>query len=143
MFLLRSHTILCSNQSLFNSHISRVHISKSKSCFNVKSSTYYFHMKGKHLGRFSNLYWCTFKCYSVPLPRLSYIYWPILFKKIRTTICLYVIQTIMVIILLCDLIIDFRGVFRTSRTAKMKIFAKIVKSTLTQISKFHYMFRFT
>ena len=29
--------------------MSRVHISKNKRCFNVKSSTYYFHMKTKIL----------------------------------------------------------------------------------------------
>ena len=29
------------------SHTWRTHISKSKSCFNMKSSTYYFHMKKK------------------------------------------------------------------------------------------------
>ena len=34
------------------SHISRARISKSKRCFNVKSSTYYFHMKDKDIGRF-------------------------------------------------------------------------------------------
>ena len=38
----------------------RVHISKSKRCFNVKSSTYYFHMKKKILADFQI-------CISVPL----------------------------------------------------------------------------
>ena len=32
--------------------MSRAHISKSKRCFNVKSSTYYFHMKTKILADF-------------------------------------------------------------------------------------------
>ena len=35
-----------------SSHISRVHISKIKSCFNLKFSTYYFHMKTKILSDF-------------------------------------------------------------------------------------------
>ena len=35
-----------------NKHISRAHISKSKRCFNVKSSTYYFHIKTKILADF-------------------------------------------------------------------------------------------
>ena len=30
------------------SHISRAHISKSKPCFNVKSSTYYFHIRPRY-----------------------------------------------------------------------------------------------
>ena len=34
------------------SHTSRAHISKSKRCFNVKSSTYYFHVKTKILPDF-------------------------------------------------------------------------------------------
>ena len=34
------------------SRISRVHISKSKRCFNVKSSIYYLHMKTKILADF-------------------------------------------------------------------------------------------
>ena len=34
------------------SHISRAYISKSKRCFNVKSSTYYLHMKTKILTDF-------------------------------------------------------------------------------------------
>ena len=42
------------------SHISRAHISKSKMYFNVKSSTYYFHMKTKTLADFE-------MCISVPL----------------------------------------------------------------------------
>ena len=42
------------------SHISRVHISQSKRCFNVKSLTYYFHMKTKILTAFHI-------CISVPL----------------------------------------------------------------------------
>ena len=33
-------------------HISRAHISKNKRRFNVKSSTYYFHMKTKMLADF-------------------------------------------------------------------------------------------
>ena len=40
--------------------MSRAHISKSKRCFNMKSSTYYFHMKRK--------IWSDFQiCISVPL----------------------------------------------------------------------------
>ena len=39
---------------------SRAHISKNKRCFNVKSSTYYFHMKTKILTNFQI-------CISVPL----------------------------------------------------------------------------
>ena len=46
-----------------NKHISRAHISKSKRCFNVKSSTYYFHMKTKILADFQI-------CISVPLTEL-------------------------------------------------------------------------
>ena len=42
------------------SHISRAHISKSKRCFNVKSSTYYFLMKTKIFTDFQI-------CISVPL----------------------------------------------------------------------------
>ena len=42
------------------SHISRSHISKSKRCFNVKSSTYYFHLKTKILADFQI-------CISVPI----------------------------------------------------------------------------
>ena len=42
------------------SRISRAHITESKSCFNVKSSTYYFHMKMKILADFQI-------CISVPL----------------------------------------------------------------------------
>ena len=42
------------------SRISRAHISKTKRCFNVKSSTYYFHMKTKILVDFQI-------CLSVPL----------------------------------------------------------------------------
>ena len=42
------------------SHILRAHISKSKMCFNVKSSTYYFHMNTKILADFQ-------VCISVPL----------------------------------------------------------------------------
>ena len=42
------------------SHISRLHISKSKRCFNVKSSVYYFHMRINILADF-----CI--CISVPL----------------------------------------------------------------------------
>ena len=42
------------------SHISRAHILKSKMYFNVKSSTYYFHMKAKTLADFE-------MCISVPL----------------------------------------------------------------------------
>ena len=34
------------------SHISRVDISESKKCFNVKSTTYYFHRKAKILAGF-------------------------------------------------------------------------------------------
>ena len=34
------------------SYISRAHISKRKRCFNVKSSTYYFHMNTKILADF-------------------------------------------------------------------------------------------
>ena len=45
------------------SHNSRAHISKSKRCLNVKSSTYYFHMKTKILGEFQI-------CISVPLIEL-------------------------------------------------------------------------
>ena len=41
-------------------HISRPHISKSKRCFNVKSSTCYFHMKTKILVDFQI-------CISLPL----------------------------------------------------------------------------
>ena len=47
------------------SRISRVHISKSKMCFNVKSSTYYFHMKTKILADFQI-------CISVPLIRSKF-----------------------------------------------------------------------
>ena len=39
-------------QRHFTSHISHAHISKSKRSFNVKSSTYYFHMKTKILADF-------------------------------------------------------------------------------------------
>ena len=42
------------------SHISCAHISKNKKCFNVKFSTYYFHMKTKILADFQI-------CISVPL----------------------------------------------------------------------------
>ena len=41
-------------------YISRAYTSKSKSCFNMKSSTYYFHMKAKILADFQI-------CISVPL----------------------------------------------------------------------------
>ena len=44
------------------SHISRAHISKCKRCFNVKSSTYYFHMKAKIFTDFQI-------CISVPLKK--------------------------------------------------------------------------
>ena len=40
--------------------ISHAHISKSKGCFNLKSSAYYFHMKTKILADFQI-------CVSVPL----------------------------------------------------------------------------
>ena len=43
-----------------HSRISRAHISKSKICFNVKSSAYYFRMKTKILADFQI-------CISVPL----------------------------------------------------------------------------
>ena len=36
------------------SHISRVDISESKKCFNVKSTTYYFHRKAKILAGFKS-----------------------------------------------------------------------------------------
>ena len=42
------------------SHISPVYISKSKNCFNVKCSTYYFHLKTKILADFQI-------CISAPL----------------------------------------------------------------------------
>ena len=42
------------------SHISRAHISKSKRCFDAKSSTYYFQMTTKILADFQI-------CISVPL----------------------------------------------------------------------------
>ena len=42
------------------SHISRAHIPESKTCFSVKSLTYYFHMKTKILGDFKI-------CIDVPL----------------------------------------------------------------------------
>ena len=42
------------------SHISRVHISKSKRCFSLISSTYYFHLKTKIVADFEI-------CISVPL----------------------------------------------------------------------------
>ena len=42
------------------SHMSRAHVSKSKICFNVKSSTYYFHTKTKILAGFQI-------CIGVPL----------------------------------------------------------------------------
>ena len=42
------------------SDISRAHIPKIKMCFNVKSATYYFHMKMKILADFQI-------CISVPL----------------------------------------------------------------------------
>ena len=42
------------------SHISHAHVSESKRCFNVKSSTYCFHMKTKILADFQI-------CISVPL----------------------------------------------------------------------------
>ena len=48
------------------SHISRLHISKSKRCFNVKFPTCYFHMKTKILADFQI-------CISVPL-RLTDFY---------------------------------------------------------------------
>ena len=44
----------------FTYSASRVHISKSKRCFNMKSSTYYFHMKIKILAYFQI-------CISIPL----------------------------------------------------------------------------
>ena len=47
------------------SHISSEHISKSKRCFNVKSSTYYFHVKTKILPGFQI-------CISVPWRLLWY-----------------------------------------------------------------------
>ena len=37
---------------LNSSHSSHVYISKSKMCFNVRSSSYYFHMKAKRLADF-------------------------------------------------------------------------------------------
>ena len=50
---------------IFNfSHISRAHISKTKRCFNVKSSQYYFHMNVRILTDFQI-------CISVPLIKLS------------------------------------------------------------------------
>ena len=44
------------------SHVSSAHISKSKMCFNVKSSTYYFHIKMKILTDFQI-------CINVPLSK--------------------------------------------------------------------------
>ena len=44
------------------SHISRARISKSKRCFIVKSSTYYFHMKTKILADFQICISVPFKC---------------------------------------------------------------------------------
>ena len=49
------------------SHISCAHISKSKSCFNMKSSTYDFHVKTKIMANFQ-IY------ISVPLKSLSYAF---------------------------------------------------------------------
>ena len=46
------------------SHISRAHISKSKSCFNEKSSTYFFQLRTKILTDFQI-------CISVPLTKQS------------------------------------------------------------------------
>ena len=55
------------------SYNSRAHISKSKECFNVKSSTYYFHMKTKILGDFQI-------CISIPLrSRKFHLLWNIIF----------------------------------------------------------------
>ena len=44
------------------SHVSSAHISKSKMCFNVKSSTYYFHIMMKILTDFQI-------CINVPLSK--------------------------------------------------------------------------
>ena len=41
-------------------YLTRAHISKRKTCFNVKSSTYYFHVKKKILADFQI-------CIGVPL----------------------------------------------------------------------------
>ena len=43
-----------------HSHTLRAHISKSKRCFNMKSSTHYFHLKTKALADFQI-------CISIPL----------------------------------------------------------------------------
>ena len=53
------------------SHISLVHISKSKRCFHMKSLTYYFHMKTNILADFQI-------CISVPLSRGKWMHIPIL-----------------------------------------------------------------
>ena len=37
-------------------YLSRAHISKSKTCFSLKSSTYYFHYEDEDIERFSNLH---------------------------------------------------------------------------------------
>ena len=56
-------------------HISRAHISKSKSCFNEKSSTHYLHMKTKILAYFQI-------CVGAPLKQI-----PEEIKKIKVKTC--------------------------------------------------------
>ena len=48
---------------IFVHKLSPAPISKSKRCFNVKSSIYYFYMEEEDIDRFSNQHECTFKSY--------------------------------------------------------------------------------
>ena len=55
-------------------YLTLAHSSKSKMCLNVKSSTYYFHMKVKILPDFQN-------CISVLLSNLVQHFWENCFRK--------------------------------------------------------------
>ena len=104
-----------------------MHVSKSKRCFNEKSSTYYFHMKSKILADFqiSNFTFDVFKIYLLKLPKILI---PFKIQQVLNSLLepdSYAITFVIIILDMIFWILFIPCVFTTSKYGKSKPYKNI------------------